>query len=343
MHRSISIKEIARIARVSHSTVSRALRGSVRVSAETTRLIRQIADENGYHPSLAARSLVTRKSQTIGCVVTSLADPFVGGVISGIEEEANRHGYSVFLANSNGDPERELAVVRSFRERRVDGVLVAASQVGASYIPHLSTMQIPLVLINNLHPGDFVNSVMIENIEAAKLITGHLIELGHRKIAYIGDRSGQQSDRERYSGFTQSLAMAGIRENPAWVVYGSTGPEGGEAQMRHLLQLPERPTAVFCYDDLIALGAFKAVHDAGLDIPSDISLTGFDDLFVASYTHPPLTTVHQPLQAMGKRAMQVLLELLTRPQKEARGENWHVRIRGELVIRQSTAKPKEAI
>ena len=340
MTKPISIKDLAQIAQVSHSTVSRALRNNPRISLETAERIRRLAAEHGYHPSLAARSLVTRRTQTIGCVVTNISDPFVAGVVTGVEEVADRHGYSVFLANSNADPKRELDVVRSFRERRVDGILVAASRVGAKYIPHLRKLQIPIVLINNQQPGEFINSVSIDNLEAAKVIVGHLVALGHRQIAYIGDENGDQSDRERCLGYRETLKKAGIPVKRDFLIQAVPGPEGGEEQMSRLLELPTRPTAVFCYDDLLALGVLKAIRRAKLDIPADISVVGFDDVFVSSYTYPPLTTIRQPMKAMGHRAMAILLELLSRPAGETRAENWHVKLSGELVIRESTARPR---
>src|SRR5207245_10422415 len=155
-----SIKDIARAAKVSHPTVSRALRHSPLVKLETAERIRRIASTMGYRPSAIARSLVTRKTNTIGVVVTTISDPFIGEDVSGIEETANNHGYSVILANSNADPEREVKVVHSFHERRVDGILITSSRVGALYLPLLRELKVPIVLINNPHPGQFVHSVM---------------------------------------------------------------------------------------------------------------------------------------------------------------------------------------
>src|SRR6267378_2281234 len=169
----VSIKDIARAAQVSHPTVSRALSDSPLVNGETAKRIRQIAASLGYRPSAIARSLATKRTKTIGVVVTSIADPFIADVISGVEEAANDHGYSVFLANSNANPDREVKVVHSFHERRVDGILVTASRVGALYMPLLDEMRVPTVLINNQHPGEFAHSVMIDNPAASRRATEH--------------------------------------------------------------------------------------------------------------------------------------------------------------------------
>ena len=166
------------MAGVTHSTVSRALRDSPLVNRETVERIQRIAREAGYRTSAAARSLVTRRSDTIGVVVTNIADPFVAGVVSGIEEMADQNGLSVFLANSNAEPEREVRVARKFEERRVDGIIVTASRVGAQYVPLFTHMQVPIVLLNNQHPSQFAHSVMIANVQASLDATRHLIALG---------------------------------------------------------------------------------------------------------------------------------------------------------------------
>ena len=163
-----SIKDIARLANVSHSTVSRALQNSPLVNPGTAEKIRQIAHKSGYRASAVARGLVTNRTRTIGLVVTTIADPFASEVASGMEQAANDHGYSVFLADSNADPNREQQVVQSFAERRVDGIVVTSSRVGALYLPLLSEMGVPIVLVNNQHPGAFVHSVMIANVAGAR-------------------------------------------------------------------------------------------------------------------------------------------------------------------------------
>lgn len=331
-----SIKDIARAAKVSHATVSRALRDSPLVNPETAGRIRQIAHSMGYRPSAVARGLVTKKTKTIGVVVTSIADPFNAEVLSGIEETANDHGYSVFLANSNADPARELKVVHSFHERRVDGILVPASRVGALYLPLLAQLQAPIVLINNQHPGEFVHSVMIDNLTASREATQHLLQLGHKRIAYLGDQFGFQSDTERYSGYRQALEQADLPFRPELVAHGDGKAEGGGQAMEKLLALSEPPTAVFCYNDMSALGALRVIRARGLSVPADISLIGFDDLFIASYTDPMLTTIRQPKQQMGRMAMEILLKLFAGSLPTT-----NIQVQGELIVRESTAPPKQ--
>ncbi|HLK65653.1 MAG TPA: LacI family DNA-binding transcriptional regulator [Bryobacteraceae bacterium] len=331
-----SIKDIARLARVSHSTVSRALHGSQQVSPETTARIRKIAEKAGYRPSAAARSLVKGRSNTIGVVVTNIADPFVAGVVSGIEDMAESHGYSVFLANSNADPDRELRVVRSFEERRVDGIIVTSSRVGALYVSLIERMGVPVVLLNNQHPSEFMHSVLIDNLAASVAATRHLIQLGHRRIAYLGDRFGHQSDTERRAGYAKALEEAGIPYCVDLAAYGDGTPEGGEHAMAQLLALANRPTAVFCYNDMSALGAMRQIRASGLQIPDDLSVAGFDDLYISQYLEPPLTTVRQPMRQMGRMAMETLLHIFDGPHS-----THNLRVEGQLIVRQSTAHPKE--
>ena len=333
--RQPSIKDIARLAKVSHPTVSRALQNSPLVNAKTAAKIRKIAEEAGYRASAVARGLVTRRTRTIGLVVTTVNDPFAGEVALGIEQAANDHGYSVFLANSNADPERERKMVQTFAEQRVDGIVVTSSRVGAEYLPLLAEMMVPMVLVNDQYPDEFVHSVMIDNVSGSRAAAKHLIELGHRRIAYIGDRTGYQSDAERLGGYKEALAAAGIAFAPELSVAGDSTPEGAIRAVDGLLALSDAPTAICCYNDMTALGAMRAAAAHGLRVPQDISVTGFDDLFFASYLEPPLTTVRQPMRRMGRMAMENLLKLMsgheTVPQP---------RVETELMVRGSTGPAK---
>ncbi len=331
--RQPSIKDIARLAEVSHSTVSRALQNSPLVNAQTAEKIRQIAHESGYRASAVARGLVTQRTRTIGLVVTTVADPFASEVVSGVEQAANDRGYAVFLADSNADPEREKKVVQSFAERRVDGIIVTSSRVGALYLPLLSEMMVPIVLVNDQHPGAFAHSVMIGNLEGSREAARHLVGLGHRRIAYLGDQFGYQSDIERFAGYREALDAADIPFLPELVVHGDGKPEAAVLAMDKLLALPNRPTAVCCYNDMSALGAMRSIRLHGLRVPEDISVVGFDDLFLASYTQPMLTTVRQPMRRMGQLAMESLFKLMSGEESAIR-----IKVEAELIVRESTAR-----
>jgi DNA-binding LacI/PurR family transcriptional regulator len=330
----VSIKDVARRAKVSHSTVSRALQNPGRLNPETAERVKRIAREMGYRPNSIGRSLATRRTYTIGVVVTTVADPFVSEVTAGVEEVAHTRGYAVFLANSNAEPDREISVVRSFQDRRVDGVLVMASRVGALYMPLLAELNVPIVLIDNQHPEEFAHSICIDDRQGARLAVKHLLELGHRRIAYIGDRYGLQSDHDRMSGYREELAAARIAFSPELAVQGDGKAERGRTAMASLLELRSPPTAVFCYNDMTAIGALRTLHDRQWKLPETMSVVGFDDLPIAEYLEPRLTTVRQPKGEMGRRAASMLLDLMSGNQPEAR-----IRVPGELIVRNSTRAP----
>ena len=331
----VSIKDIARAARVSHSTVSRALRNSPLVTAETRELVHKIAAEQGYSVSAAARSLVTGRSNTIGVVVTSISNPFAGEIIAGVEEFALAHGYSILLSTSHADPAREMRAVQSLHEHRVDGILVNSSRVGRLYLPLLSEMKVPIVLINNEHPGEFIHSVTIDNLRAGRDAARYLVELGHRRIGYVGNQFGLQADTDRFSGYRQIIEEADLGFAPELVAHGDGGPEAGMRATARLLALPDPPTAVYCFNDMQAFGALRAARERGLNVPGDVSVVGMDDLYLSSYTDPPLTTVQQPKQEMGRLATWILLELLSGKTPDSR-----ITLPGKLVVRESTAPPR---
>lgn len=334
----ISIKDIARQAQVSHSTVSRALSGSVLVSAATRTRIQQLAQEMGYSPDAQARSLVKGRTQTIGVVVTTITDPFIAEVVQGIESTAYDSGYTVILTSSNHEPEREINAVEMLRSKRVDGLIVTSSRVGAVYLNHLERVGVPIVLINNNREdtGPYTYSISVDNPHGGCLATQHLIHRGHRQIAYIAGRTNHSSDVGRREGYLWALAAAGIAFDPARIVSGNGRSDGGEAAFRELWKLREKVTAVFCYNDVTAIGVIRAARAAGLSVPHDLAIVGFDDIPFASYVQPPLTTVAQPKFAMGQRAVEMVLELVDMPRP---GESLsNVMVRGELVVRESSGE-----
>ncbi len=330
---AVSIKDIARLAGVSHSTVSRALRGSILIPAGTARRIQKIAEEQGYSASAIGRGLVKGRTEAIGVVVTSIADPFNGEVVGGLEEFANQHGYSVILATSQAVPAREISVVKSFQSRRVDGIIVASSRVGSSYSQLLADTRIPVVLLNNQHPDEFNYSVRIDNRKGTFEATNHLLSLGHRKIAYLGDRFGLNSDTERCAGFQQAMAEAGAAVEARFLLTGDGRMKGAMDALGSLKG--NWPTAVVCYNDLTAVGVMVAAKQMGISIPGDLSVVGFDDIQVAELLTPALTTVRQPKWELGMRSMALILQILRGEEAEK-----SVILPGELVVRDSTASPR---
>ena len=307
---SVTIKDIARVAGVSHSTVSRALSDSPLISSETKARIRRLADEMGYSPSALGRGLVTRRSGTIGLVVTTITDPFIGEVVQGIEETALSCQYNTILCNSNSEPERELKTVRALREKRVDAIIVTSSRVGSLYLAHLRGAGVPIVLINNQAAGDYIHSVIIDDLHGGELAGRYLASLGHRRIAYIAGPIWARASGIRLQGCRRALAEVGADIPPELVLFGNGRPDGGVQAANELLHRGLPVTAIFCYNDMTAVGVLTALHRAGLRVPEDVSVIGYDDVAIAAHLFPPLTTVAQPKYALGQRAMEMALALI---------------------------------
>jgi DNA-binding LacI/PurR family transcriptional regulator len=307
---TISIKDIAKATNVSYSTVSRALSDSPRVKTETKERIQRIAAEMGYLPSAVARSLVTRRTNIVGVVVPTITDLFFAEVIHAIEETALKHRYGVILANSGGDPERELAAIRALRERRVDGIILVSRCSSKEDLWAEKGIDIPVVTVNKFHKEHIGYSVEADNFGSGREATQHLLDLGHRHIAHIAGLSEEWDSIERQRGYEQALRTYDLSIDPTLIARSDGQPKGGMVAMQQLLALPSRPTAVFCYNDATALGAMRAAHAAGLRIPQDLSVVGFDDIDLAPYFEPPLTTVAQPKREMGEKAVEMVLDLL---------------------------------
>ncbi len=324
---SVSIKDIAKAAGVSPSTVSRALSDHPRISLETKERIRRLAAEMGYSPSAVARSLVTQRTSIIGMAVAWVSDPFLAPLVRGVEDVASEHGYTVFLSSFYGELGREKEVLSAFRERRVDGIIVESSCLDAEHRSFLVQLGLPIVLINR---PEYAYSVSTDNLHGGRLATEYLLNLGHSRIGYIAAERGKRTNLDRLKAYREALQERGITFDPALVVLGDGYAGGGKEAMRRLLALPSPPTAVFCYNDLTAIGAALAVREAGLRVPDDISLFGFDDIELAAYFHPPLTTIRQPAYELGHRAMEMVLALIADGQALT-----NVMLKGELVVRQS--------
>jgi len=351
MHdRQRTSSDVARYAGLSVATVSRVIHDSPRVSLEARRRVEEAIAALGYTPNALARGLVTRTTRTIAVLVSSIADPFWAEVIRGIEDRAVEAGYAAFIASSYEDGRREEKAISLFRQKRVDGIVIGASSRGPEVPWQRGVHPIPVVFINNEHvePEDqvpisagvgaegeyatFSQTCRIagDDRRGARMLTDHLLALGHRRIAYIGAR-GRASSLRRLRGFRQAMEEAGQPIDESLVITGDEGANAGELIAFRLLTRVPLPTALLCYDDMTALGALRAARALNLRCPRDISVVGFDDIPIAAYLDPSLTTVRQPMHEMGVRAMQALLQA-------GRGErppSWEV-MPGELVVRDSS-------
>jgi len=334
----VSIKDIAEAAGVSYSTVSRALSDSPLVKAETKSRIQHLAQEMGYTPDAIARSLVTQQTRTVGVVVTTITDPFVAEVVQGVEDTAHENDYAVILASSAAEPDREMAAVEMLRAKRVDSVIITSSRVGALYLEHLERFGMPVVLVNNHNKqsGRYTFSVSVDNHHGGHLATSHPIERGHRSIGYVSGPADHSDDAERLAGYRQALDEAGIPFNPALVVPGNGRLDGGERALHRLTGLAEPVTAVFCYNDMTAIGLISAARKAMVSLPEDLAVVGFDDIPLAAHVYPPLTTIAQPQRDMGRQAMDMALALITVTAGDSTAPFSDIVVKGKLVVRETT-------
>jgi len=334
-----TIYDIAKKAGVSPSTVSRALQDHPRIGIKTKARIQALAKEMGYVPSAVARGLKTNRSRALGVIVHRLEDPYLTDVLRGIEDTLHASGYSLYLAATQRIPDREQEVIQGMSERRVDGVIISSSHINLKRLRQLDQYGIPSVLINNQEMQEpDTCSVYNDEVYAMNQLLKHLIGLGHERIAYLGSPRAGRTNAKRQQGYEEALSQAGLKLRKDYISNGVNGrPQGGAQGMRQLLDLEKMPTAVVCYNDMMAIGAIQTIHQAGLCVPNDISITGFDNVDLAAFVTPPLTTFAQPRYKLGQRAAKMMLQALN---GESTSDQPQILIlRGELVIRQSTASP----
>jgi LacI family transcriptional regulator len=288
----------------------------------------------GYHPSDVARSLRTRRTQTIGLVIPDITNPFYGEMAQAVEEVSFEHGYTVILAHSSHLPERELRYAQVLRSKQVDGAIFLPVTPDLEPLHALHRAGIAVVVLERFVPG--YPCIIADEHCAGFLATRHLLELGHRRIGCIVLAGDSTSSAARAEGYRAALLDAGILPNKDLVVECENGYGAGEMSAHRFLQLPEPPTAVVAHNDLIAIGTMKGFSQAGLKIPADISVVGFDDIAAASYVQPPLTTIACPKRQMGKAAIELLLNLM---QSNERVAPRAMKLAVELVVRGSTGRP----
>lgn len=314
MSGGITIEEIARMAGVSRSTVSRVLNNHPSVRSQVRERVLGVIREQDYAPNAAARSLASNRSRVISLVIPRSAaqifsDPFFPLIIQGISEAAAAMGYFLMLSMLTAEMEHGF-YNQVLRGRHVDGVLIVSSDIDDPLLPLLMRDQTPLVLIGR-HPYlGGLDWVDVDNREGGRLATAHLIGLGHRRIGTITGPLGMVAGLDRRDGYKQALSEAGITIDPALIVEGDFTQESGYRAMKRLLSLPAPPRAAFIASDAMAFGALRATNEAGLRVPEDLAIVGYDNVPMSAYTTPPLTTVAQPIIELGVAAVQALVRQL---------------------------------
>lgn len=332
---STTIIDVARKAGVSKSTVSRVLTGGP-VSPETKARVLEAMRALNYQPNVTARGLVGKGSRLIGVLVSDVTDPYYSELMRGMEDAALRRQYDLLIYSTRWEPERELACLRRLASRRVDGVIMVGGRRidDPGYVAtcrQLVGANRPLLLIDRGLRGASVPVIEVDNVGGARRATEHLIALGHRRIAHIAGPGDMAAAGDRIEGYRSALAAAGIPTDPELIQPGDFRKQGGYAATVRLLQLKERPTAIFAANDLMALGAWKALMDHGLAVPRDVALVGFDDIELLEQAEVPLTTVRQPRYAMGRRAVEELIGLL----ENAPPKQLAIMLPVELIVRRS--------
>jgi LacI family transcriptional regulator len=331
-----TLEEVARLAGVSRSTVSRVINNEPNVSPETRERVLDAIQKSGYRPHAVARSLVTNRTHIIGMVIsesvtTLFTDPFFPLLLRGATEACNAHQYqlmlSLFTARSGGQEMYE----RVLRNGYLDGVIVTSASLDDPLIPQLLRDSIPLVSVGR-YPDPRVHYVDVDNVGGAQMAVEHLIRLGHRRIGVITGRLDMAAGQDRLEGYRQALQAHKIPVEDALIAEGDFTEGSGITAMRQLLKAS--PTAVFAASDIMAIGALRELIEVGMEVPGDIALVGFDNIPVSGVVQPPLSTVRQPIERLGAMAVDVLIDLLDTP-SPADGHTQKIVLPTELAVRKS--------
>jgi len=338
-----TIRQVARRAGVSTATVSRVLAGVGAARPETRARVVAAARDLGYRPSGIARSLKLRSTRTLGLIVTDIENPFFPQLVRAVEDAAWREGYALLLCNAANDPDREAGYLELLVDRRVDGVVIAASSLGTRQGDWLRDPPLPVVLVNCASPGGMLPGIASDNRGGGRLAIEHLVGLGHRRIGHVTARPRNVDAPDRLEGARDGIVAAGLAADALVVVEGDAVVAGGEEATRGILDVAPETTAVFAYNDLMAIGAIRAFRAAGRRVPDDASVVGFDDVDLAAYVEPPLTTIAQATAQMGSWAVDRLIDSIAEPREPSeagrrpRGEQPFVQVPVRLRVRSSTA------
>jgi DNA-binding LacI/PurR family transcriptional regulator len=289
------------------------LRGGIGVQPATQAKVEQAALALRYRPSGVARSLKLRSTRTLGLIVTDIENPYFPQLIRSVEDAARARGFSVILADGRGDQGREIQSLEVLAERQVDGLLIASAALTKRHRDWIDERPCPVVIMNSGSAFGSVPAVLSDNVAGGRLAAEHLLKLNHRHLAYVATpASANLAVDERLAGVSAAVAAAGQPPHMLGTVNGDGGVEGGELAVRRALKRHPQTTALICYNDLTAVGALRGLHAAGLRVPGDVSVMGFDDIELAPYVDPPLSTIRQDTAQMGAWAVSTLLGLVAR-------------------------------
>lgn len=334
-----TIKDVARAAGVSIATVSRILNGSGVVSPQLMKKVQSAVEATGYYPNAVARALKIKESKSIGLIIPDIENPFFPALVRGIEDTARKHDYSVILCNSDGYAAEEKRYIHFLYSKQVDGVIFTGGVNGDENLALLSELALPVVTLDRQSNVMDVNSVGVDNYYGAMLAVKHLIEQGARKIAFLGGAARLSVAAERFQGYQDALKELDILLAEDLILHGEFTFDSGYQNAGRLLNSAEPFDAVFAANDLIAFGAIECLTEHGIKVPQEVLVAGYDDIWMARWYKPSLTTVRQPVYQMGQKAVEILLTLLSNAECTVQAEKF----RPELIIRNSTRNQKAIV
>lgn len=309
-----TISDIADRAKVSKMTVSRVLSGKGPVAEKTAERIREIMEEMNYQPNLIARSLSSQKTMTIGVVIPKteklFLDNYIAQVLSGVTDVAQMRNYRIMLLPIDLEKDKHGSYMNHARSKLIDGMILLKTKIDDPFLVELADSSFPFVLVNHKPEGGSYNYVDTENVIGAKLAITYLHEKGHTNIAFICGAMNESNAKDRLEGYKTAMLELGLEVRNENIVCGEFSKEKAFNEVGKLLALGERPTAIFCSDDYMAIGAIEKIKSEGLKVPDDIAVIGFDNIEIGPFVRPTLTTVKQPMYELGESAANILLELI---------------------------------
>jgi len=328
----VNIRDVASHAGVSHQTVSRVINHSEQVTSETRERVKEVIKELGFRPSRLAQSLVTQKTRSIGLVVADITNPFFFEVARGVQDAALAQGYNVFVCNTDDNPQGEQDILALLASQEVDGVILSTASSSDEELLAFAENYKPLVVINRDIDHPKASLVNVDICKGAKLAIEHLIDRGHTRIAMLSHEGHLPDKVRRVLGYRETLKAHGITPNDEWLLLAPPNLTGGYDATQQLLKAHPEITAIFTYNDLMAIGALRGCHDMGLRVPQDCAIMGFDDIKFSAMTQPSLSSISFDKYAVGQTAMMRLLEMFEEP--DVIYESIHLDV--GLIIREST-------
>ncbi len=337
----MSIHEVARRARVSIATVSRTINGVPTVTPQLSRRVWKVVKELGYYPNTQARALVSGRSRIFGLIVSEITNPFFPEIVQGFEDIAVQHNYEILTTSTVHDPKRMALSVRRMIERRVEGVAIVTFGMEEELFHDLKARQVPLVFIDVGPSLPRVSNIRIDYLHGIRQAIQHLAALRHEEIAFISGPLLLKTAVARQRAFLQAMEEVGLSVEPKFQIEGNHTMEGGIEALKQLLRLPKPPTAVLCSNDMTAIGVMRQAYEDGINVPDDLSVIGFDDIRLAQFITPPLTTVKMSQTEIARLAFHALLSELQRKSSAPNGSEYVLRT--SLVLRDSTAMASKSL